>query len=77
MVGLIVYKNHGGKRAGSGRPAEQGTKLVRVPVELLDLVSDLKKFRRKHRSNPDFYNNVMSQISDKITDKDVSLIDFL
>ena len=67
----------GGKRPGSGRPKEPGTKMVRVPVELVQLVNDLKQFRLDHKNNPRFYNNVMSELSEKISNPDFSMIDLL
>jgi hypothetical protein len=37
---------HGGKRSGSGRPKSEETKLVRVPLSLVQQVKDLIKKNR-------------------------------
>ena len=73
----MEVKTHGGKRKNAGRPKEAGSKLVRIPNELLPLVLQLKKFRSDHRYEPEFYNELAARIKQKIEHRDCSLIDFL
>ena len=73
----MEVKMHGGKRENAGRPKEKGSKLVRIPIELLPVVQELKKIRRKHRYEPEFYNELVARIVKKLEHRDCTLIDFL
>lgn len=54
MTKEIKQKNkHGGYREGSGRPQEEPTKQLRIPLKLIPLVTQIKEFYKQTGNIPE------------------------